>query len=260
MSSRPGIEWALDKVAELAGRSGDGDSALEVLLVLVGALEPSPEAAVLEPAARRIGKLRLAQALDRPGDLRLGAARLLAALDAASSATVAPPSGSSSQAVPPVETASDDRAPVTPLDEPVADALRRIPPASKRRIVLSFPTAGSAVQAPPALGQVAGAAGRNGEHEKDSSPQPTRSPGTISGPHTVTVGSTLSLSGTAPPGDGLVTVEGSYDGGRTWEMLSSVESAQGRYATRIDLRRRGQLEMRIVFDDASSTAGSIMVR
>lgn len=258
MSSSPGIEWALDKVAELAGRSGDGDSALEVLLVLVGALEPPPEAAVLEPAARRIGKLRLAQALDQPGDLRLGAARLLAALDAASPAAVASPSGPSSKAVPPVEAASDDRTPVTPLEEPVA-ARRRSSPAPSRRIVLSFPTAGSAVQAPAAREQVVAPASRNGEQE-EGPPETARPSGTISGPHTATVGSTLSLSGTAPPGDGPVTVEGSYDGGQTWEMLSSVASAQERYTTQIALDRRGQLQLRIVFDDGSSTAGSIMVR
>ena len=36
-----------------------------------------------QPAAKRIGKLRLAEALDRPGDARLGACRLLAAADEA---------------------------------------------------------------------------------------------------------------------------------------------------------------------------------
>jgi len=252
MSSTSGIAWALDRAAELAGRSGDQDPALEVVLVLVGALDPPPEAAVLEPAARRIGKLRLAQALDQPGDLRLGAARLLAALDASSPATAA------SFSVAPA--ASSEPAPETPPDAPPEAPGRRSSRTSDRRVILSFPTPGPAVKAAPgAVGAAAPAARRNGEYEPGS-PQAGRTPGTINGPHTATLGSTLTLSGTAPPGNGRVTLEGSYDDGRTWQTLSTVESAHGRYATKIALHRRGQLQMRIVFADGSTAAGSILVR
>ena len=68
----------LERLARVAASHGPDDPALDVFLSFVGALDPLPDAATLEPAARRIGKLRLAQALDRPGPLRLGACRLLA--------------------------------------------------------------------------------------------------------------------------------------------------------------------------------------
>src|SRR5690348_14007542 len=49
-----------------------------------------------------------------------------------------------------------------------------------------------------------------------SSPSAIRPTGTINTPTTATLGSTLSFHGTAPPGNGPVTIQGSYDGGRTW--------------------------------------------
>jgi len=69
----------LERLAAVAVSHGRDDPALDVFLVFVGALDPLPDAATLKPAAQRIGKLRLAQALDRPGEARLGACRLLAA-------------------------------------------------------------------------------------------------------------------------------------------------------------------------------------
>ncbi len=61
---------------------GQDDPALDVFLAFVGALDPLPDAATLGPAAQRIGKWRLVEALDRPGEPRLGAHRLLAAVSA----------------------------------------------------------------------------------------------------------------------------------------------------------------------------------
>jgi hypothetical protein len=69
----------LERLARVAVGHGRDDPALDVFLVFVGALDPVPGAETLQPAARRIGKLRLAEALDRPGETRLGACRLLAA-------------------------------------------------------------------------------------------------------------------------------------------------------------------------------------
>jgi hypothetical protein len=69
----------LERLARVAVSHGWDDPAVDVFLVFIGALDPLPDAATLEPAARQIGKLRLAQALDRPGEPRLGACRLLAA-------------------------------------------------------------------------------------------------------------------------------------------------------------------------------------
>jgi len=93
MSSSPGIDWVLDKIADLANGPGEDDAAFNVLLTLVGSLDPPPEAVTLKPVASRIRKLRLAEVLDHPGDLRLGAVRLLAALDLASLPTFAPQAG-----------------------------------------------------------------------------------------------------------------------------------------------------------------------
>jgi hypothetical protein len=58
---------------------GRDDPALDVFLAFVAALDPPPDAATLKPAAERIGERRLSQALDRPGESRLGARRLLTA-------------------------------------------------------------------------------------------------------------------------------------------------------------------------------------
>lgn len=86
-----------------------------------------------------------------------------------------------------------------------------------------------------------------------------QSTGTISGPRSAALGSTLTLNGTAPPGNGLVTIEGSYDGGQTWQTLSSVESTNGAYTAQISLNERGTLEIRTLFADGSQDVGSITV-
>src|SRR5262245_23104219 len=82
----------LERLASVAVGHGRDDPAVEVFLVFVGALDPLPDAGTLNPAAQRIGKLRLAQALDRPGESRLGACRLLAAASSARPRPAAAPS------------------------------------------------------------------------------------------------------------------------------------------------------------------------
>jgi hypothetical protein len=142
MSSTSSIDWALDKVAEFAvGHNGD-DPALEVLLALVGGMNPQPKPVKLEPTARRIGKLRLARVLDHPGDLRVGAVRLLAALDAPSS------SGAVAESVvkPKAKPVAGPR--TAESDAPRAEELPAAPPRARTtrsgagRVVLSFPTTG----------------------------------------------------------------------------------------------------------------------
>lgn len=81
----------LERLAHVAVSHGRDDPAVDLFLVFVGALDPLPAAGMLQPAAKRIGKLRLAQALDRPGEARLGACRLLAAASADPPRPVAPP-------------------------------------------------------------------------------------------------------------------------------------------------------------------------
>jgi hypothetical protein len=81
----------LERLAGVAVGHGRDDPALDVFLTFVGTLDPLPNAETLQPAALKIGKLRLAQALDRPGEPRLGACRLLAAASAHLQRPVAPP-------------------------------------------------------------------------------------------------------------------------------------------------------------------------
>lgn len=82
---------------------------------------------------------------------------------------------------------------------------------------------------------------------------------TINTPSTATVGSMLTFHGTAPGGNGPVTVEGSFDGGQTWETLSSVRSANGSYAAEITLNQRGPLQIQVVFSDGSKAVASLVV-
>lgn len=89
---------------------------------------------------------------------------------------------------------------------------------------------------------------------------PVTQTGTISGPGTAALGSTLTLRGSAPPATERVTVEGSYDGGRIWLVLSTTQSANGSYATQIVLNRRGLLRLKILFANGASTVGSVLVR
>ncbi len=70
----------LERLAGVAVSHGSDDPALDVFLAFVAALDPLPDAATLKPAAQRIGELRLAQALERPGESGRGAHRLLAAV------------------------------------------------------------------------------------------------------------------------------------------------------------------------------------
>lgn len=92
-----------------------------------------------------------------------------------------------------------------------------------------------------------------------SAPAVIRPTGTINTPGTASVGSTLTFHGTAPPGNGPVTVEGSYDGGQTWQILSSVNSVGGSYAAEITLRQRGLLQIQILFSDGSKAVGAVNV-
>lgn len=92
-----------------------------------------------------------------------------------------------------------------------------------------------------------------------SSGTPSAPTGKISGPSTAAPGSTLTLHGTAPLGNGPVTIEGSYDGGQTWQTLSRVTSANGSYTAQVALSHRGFLQIRIVFADGSQAVGSVNV-
>lgn len=92
-----------------------------------------------------------------------------------------------------------------------------------------------------------------------TAPGVIRPTGTINTPSTASVGSTLTFHGTAPLGNGPVTIEGSYDGGQTWQTLSSVDSANGSYAAAITLGQRGTLQLRILFADGSKSVGSVNV-
>ena len=89
MSSFMGAE--LERLARVAVGHGRDDPAIDVFLAFVGALDPLPDAGTLRPAAQQIGKLRLAEALDRPGEARLGACRLLAATSNELPRPIAPP-------------------------------------------------------------------------------------------------------------------------------------------------------------------------
>lgn len=79
-------------------------------------------------------------------------------------------------------------------------------------------------------------------------------------PGTAAVGSTLTFHGAAPSGSRPVTVAGSYDGGQTWQTLSSAGSRNGTYAAQVTLREQGLLQIRIVFADGSTAAGSVRVQ
>lgn len=92
-----------------------------------------------------------------------------------------------------------------------------------------------------------------------ATPRMVRPAGTISTPRTATVGSTLTFHGTAPAGSGPVIVEGSYDGGQTWQTLTRVGSTGGTYAAEITLNQAGPLRIRIVFGDGSESVGSLLV-
>lgn len=85
------MQTELERLARVAVSHGPDDPAVDVFLAFVGALDPLPVAATLEPAAQLIGKQRLEEALDRPGESRLGASRLLAATAAEFSHHIAPP-------------------------------------------------------------------------------------------------------------------------------------------------------------------------
>jgi hypothetical protein len=82
------LESELERLARVAVSHGLDDPAVDIFLVFVGALDLLPDAATLKPAAQLIGKPRLAEALDRPGETRLGACRLLAAATSAGSPAV----------------------------------------------------------------------------------------------------------------------------------------------------------------------------
>lgn len=92
-----------------------------------------------------------------------------------------------------------------------------------------------------------------------TAPGVIRPTGTIDTPSTASVGSTLTFRGTAPPGNGLVTVQGSYDGGQTWQTLSRVNSVGGSYSAEITLKQRGTLQIQILFSDGSKAVGSVNV-
>lgn len=73
------MQSELERLAGVAVSHGPDDPALDVFLAFIAALDPLPDEATLKPAAERIGTPRLMEALDGPGEHRLGARRLLAA-------------------------------------------------------------------------------------------------------------------------------------------------------------------------------------
>jgi hypothetical protein len=81
---------------------------------------------------------------------------------------------------------------------------------------------------------------------------------TISGLSTATVGSTLTFGGPAP--SGTVLVQGSYDGGRTWTTLASVDTYGGSYSATVTLEQRGDLSIKITYANGSTATGSVAVR
>lgn len=81
----------LERLASVAVGHGRDDPAVDVFLRFAGALDPLPDAETLRPAAQTIGMMRLAEALDRPGEARLGACRLLAAASVKLPRPAAPP-------------------------------------------------------------------------------------------------------------------------------------------------------------------------
>jgi hypothetical protein len=120
----------LDRVAEVAVSHGRDDPALDVFLSFVATLEPPPEAATLEPAALRIGKLRLAEALDRPGERRLGACRMLTASADQRRPVVVPlpPAPASFEDdLEPTGFGSSRRAGTLTLERPAVETSRRLP-------------------------------------------------------------------------------------------------------------------------------------
>ena len=91
-------------------------------------------------------------------------------------------------------------------------------------------------------------------------PGAVRPTASINTPSTASVGSTLTFHGTAPPGNGPVTVEGSYDEGQTWQTLTTADSAGGTYAAQVTLNQPGVLQIQIVFSDGSKADGSLVVK
>jgi hypothetical protein len=93
-----------------------------------------------------------------------------------------------------------------------------------------------------------------------SASPPTAPVGQITGLSSATLGSTLSIRGTAPLPDGPVRVEGSYDGGRTWQILSTAQSSGGTYSAQVSMSRRGYLSIKVLYANGTSAVGSILVR
>lgn len=151
-SSSSGIDQALDQIAELVAASGGDDASLEVLLTLVGALDPPPRLAELKPAARLFGKLRLVQALDHPSPLRLGAVRLVAALYAPSTPAEAASSGPAPQAPPNGKSSSGESSAEAPPPRPSGAEPSRTS-SGGRRVILSFPRLGEKSDLPPTNGK-----------------------------------------------------------------------------------------------------------
>ena len=84
--------------------------------------------------------------------------------------------------------------------------------------------------------------------------------GKIALPPVVPVGSFLTLHGTLPAGEtGTVSVEGAYRG-PPWRLLATVPAADGSYAARIRVDRRGLLHFRVTYPDGYRAVGSVHIR
>jgi hypothetical protein len=82
----------------------------------------------------------------------------------------------------------------------------------------------------------------------------------LTGPRTVSRGSFLTFRGRVPAGhEGAVVIRGSLDGG-VWRTLAIADGNDGTYRARIELRRPGDLRLRVLFRGGVEEVGSVRVR
>lgn len=88
---------------------------------------------------------------------------------------------------------------------------------------------------------------------------PPPSPGSVSLPSSLQLGSYLTVRGRLPPGEsGTVTVEGAYDRA-PWQLLASVPAPQGSYEARFPIDRPGILHLRVTYPDGRQAVGDTRV-
>ncbi len=87
---------------------------------------------------------------------------------------------------------------------------------------------------------------------------PPAQSGKISGPSTATAGTIVNLHGTAQSGP--VTIQGSYDGGTTWQTLAAAVVDNGTWDASVPITQQGTLRLRVVRPDGSQEVGTINVQ